>query len=101
MASCQTQRFAAANRSCVRPVLSRPVVVIRWRTAVRGSGVNFWRAGRRIRTDDLLITNQLLYQLSYAGIYEGNQHLRDRLKRPLYPLIVPLLITTGWAQQTS
>ena len=28
-------------------------------------------AGRRIRTDDLLITNQLLYQLSYAGIYEG------------------------------
>ena len=29
------------------------------------------RAGRRIRTDDLLITNQLLYQLSYAGIYEG------------------------------
>jgi hypothetical protein len=29
------------------------------------------RAGSRIRTDDLLITNQLLYQLSYAGIYEG------------------------------
>ena len=29
-------------------------------------------AGSRIRTDDLLITNQLLYQLSYAGIYEGN-----------------------------
>ena len=28
-------------------------------------------AGSRIRTDDLLITNQLLYQLSYAGIYEG------------------------------
>jgi hypothetical protein len=27
------------------------------------------RAGSRIRTDDLLITNQLLYQLSYAGIY--------------------------------
>ena len=26
-------------------------------------------AGSRIRTDDLLITNQLLYQLSYAGIY--------------------------------
>jgi hypothetical protein len=25
-------------------------------------------AGRRIRTDDLLITNQLLYQLSYAGM---------------------------------
>ena len=28
-------------------------------------------AGNRARTDDLLITNQLLYQLSYAGIYEG------------------------------
>ena len=28
-------------------------------------------AGSRIRTDDLLITNQLLYQLSYAGIYQG------------------------------
>ena len=25
-------------------------------------------AGSRIRTDDLLITNQLLYQLSYAGV---------------------------------
>jgi hypothetical protein len=24
-------------------------------------------AGSRVRTDDLLITNQLLYQLSYAG----------------------------------
>ena len=29
----------------------------------RGAG-----AGRRVRTDDLLITNQLLYQLSYTGI---------------------------------
>jgi hypothetical protein len=29
------------------------------------------KAGSRIRTDDLLITNQLLYQLSYAGIDEG------------------------------
>jgi integrase len=28
-------------------------------------------ADSRIRTDDLLITNQLLYQLSYAGIYKG------------------------------
>jgi hypothetical protein len=26
-------------------------------------------AGSRIRTDDLLITNQLLYQLSYAGAF--------------------------------
>jgi hypothetical protein len=28
-------------------------------------------AGSRIRTDDLLITNQLLYQLSYAGKMRG------------------------------
>jgi hypothetical protein len=28
-------------------------------------------AGTRIRTGDLLITNQLLYQLSYAGEGEG------------------------------
>ena len=32
------------------------------------------RAGSRIRTDDLLITNQLLYQLSYAGILFGKRH---------------------------
>jgi hypothetical protein len=32
-------------------------------------------AGSRIRTDDLLITNQLLYQLSYAGIYKGKYSL--------------------------
>jgi hypothetical protein len=25
-------------------------------------------AGSRVRTDDLLITNQLLYQLSYTGV---------------------------------
>ena len=28
-------------------------------------------AGRRIRTPDLLITNQLLYQLSYTGNSRG------------------------------
>ena len=31
-------------------------------------------AGRRIRTDDLLITNQLLYQLSYAGERNARHH---------------------------
>jgi integrase len=36
-------------------------------------------AGSRIRTDDLLITNQLLYQLSYAGVYLGKLRFRDRL----------------------
>ena len=29
-------------------------------------------AGGRTRTDDLLITNQLLYQLSYAGRLVGS-----------------------------
>ena len=33
-----------------------------------GSPSIYEGAGSRIRTDDLLITNQLLYQLSYAGI---------------------------------
>src|SRR5690349_20884555 len=35
-------------------------------------------AGRRIRTDDLLITNQLLYQLSYAGVYYGKLWRRTK-----------------------
>ena len=35
-------------------------------------------AGRRIRTDDLLITNQLLYQLSYAGERTAQLSLQDR-----------------------
>jgi hypothetical protein len=34
-----------------------------------GSTSFYEGAGSRIRTDDLLITNQLLYQLSYAGVY--------------------------------
>src|SRR4029077_9314216 len=37
------------------------------------------KAGRRIRTDDLLITNQLLYQLSYAGIHESKSRWQGRL----------------------
>ena len=39
------------------------------------------RAGRRIRTDDLLITNQLLYQLSYAGF--GKQALTIPVNAPI------------------
>jgi hypothetical protein len=46
-------------------------------------------AGRRIRTDDLLITNQLLYQLSYAGNDEGNSSIgsvrNGHCTRKLYP----------------
>jgi len=48
------------------------------------------KAGRRIRTDDLLITNQLLYQLSYAGIYEGKLAASFNFAQPLYPQFVPL-----------
>ena len=47
-------------------------------------------AGSRIRTDDLLITNQLLYQLSYAGIYEGKSSILIHFFRPLYPPFVSL-----------
>ena len=31
--------------------------------------VLLYEAGRRVRTDDLLITNQILFRLSYAGIF--------------------------------
>src|SRR6266404_5429916 len=48
------------------------------------------KAGRRIRTDDLLITNQLLYQLSYAGIYEGKLAASFNFAQPLYPQFLPL-----------
>ena len=46
-------------------------------------------AGSRARTDDLLITNQLLYQLSYAGIYSGKRLLnRGSDARFLYSLSI-------------
>jgi hypothetical protein len=38
-------------------------------------------AGARTRTEDLLITNQLLYQLSYAGT-AGSAAFQGRLKPP-------------------
>ena len=37
-------------------------------------------AGRRIRTPDLLITNQLLYQLSYTSISATNRLYITRLR---------------------
>jgi hypothetical protein len=46
-------------------------------------------AGRRIRTDDLLITNQLLYQLSYAGIYEGKPSILIHFFGHCIPLLYP------------
>jgi hypothetical protein len=39
------------------------------------------RAGSRIRTDDLLITNQLLYQLSYAGKNAAHINAHCRLEQ--------------------
>jgi hypothetical protein len=47
-------------------------------SAIRNPKLN--GAGSRIRTDDLLITNQLLYQLSYAGVYLRN-HIAARSRR--------------------
>jgi hypothetical protein len=40
-------------------------------------------AGRRIRTDDLLITNQLLYQLSYAGKLTAENSPKSSLREQL------------------
>ena len=57
---------------------------------VEGDAFHWFRAGagRRIRTDDLLITNQLLYQLSYAGETRARTLERNRRKsiRSLHPI---------------
>jgi hypothetical protein len=50
-----------------------------------GSG----RAGNRVRTDDLLITNQLLYQLSYAGFSGGCEKNVFWPSRPPYASKTP------------
>ncbi len=42
------------------------------------------------RTRDLLITNQLLYQLSYFGVYEGKQRILAHVFPPsLTPFCIP------------
>ena len=49
-------------------------------------------AGSRIRTDDLLITNQLLYQLSYAGIcLDKRCNGAPRMLNAVYTTICTLL----------
>src|SRR6266576_2977772 len=49
-------------------------------------------AGSRIRTDDLLITNQLLYQLSYAGIcLDQRCNGATRMLKAVYTTICTLL----------
>src|SRR5262245_43379937 len=45
-------------------------------------------AGSRIRTDDLLITNQLLYQLSYAGLLLGKSTYRTGGEVPYFTVIL-------------
>jgi hypothetical protein len=40
------------------------------------------RAGDRTRTYDMLITNQLLYQLSYAGLGTWTRRGRNPFRRP-------------------
>ncbi len=43
-------------------------------------------AGTKIRTRDLLITNQLLYQLSYTGIVMiCGMRILNQVSRPTYP----------------
>ena len=39
------------------------------------------KAGSRIRTDDRLITNQVLYQLSYTGVTGKENLCEDMLSR--------------------
>jgi hypothetical protein len=58
------------------------------RQALGRTGQLYHGAGSRIRTDDLLITNQLLYQLSYAGIYEGKYSL---MRLPRIAFYTPFL----------
>ena len=46
-----------------------------------------WKAGAngRDRTDDLLITNELLYQLSYVGFSAMLQRNKSVFENPLFP----------------
>ncbi len=50
-----------------------------------GNSLAYKQAGSRIRTDDLLITNQLLYQLSYAGKYCHSGSERRKVAQPFNP----------------
>ena len=53
-----------------QPTQNIEIPLIKWPSELFGAigqSPIYEGAGSRIRTDDLLITNQLLYQLSYAG----------------------------------
>jgi hypothetical protein len=45
-----------------------------WPSRARGTQPGFSEADDRIRTYDLLITNQLLYRLSYVGMKTEQYH---------------------------
>jgi hypothetical protein len=62
-----TIREPALNFQASSPMDERRAPAAKPRQSLSGRG-----AGNRVRTDDLLITNQLLYQLSYAGIFGGS-----------------------------
>jgi hypothetical protein len=53
-------------------------------------------AGTKIRTRDLLITNQLLYQLSYTGI-KAYQGLRFYVLRPANAMFSDMILSTAVA----
>jgi hypothetical protein len=60
-------------------------------------------AGTRSRTRDLLITNQLLYQLSYAGYWDCGQVARSRkstLSSPCLSTIAPAPLPGGKPMST-
>ena len=50
-----------------------------------GGHILFCGAGNQTRTDDLLITNQLLYRLSYSSVSASPRKLRNGLTIPYFP----------------
>ena len=73
-------------RCTLRPAnrLSRDVCILSTRKSPRKAGLkkrfDFYGAGERSRTSDLLITNQLLYQLSYTGVGARRVWVRGKAK---------------------
>ena len=61
------ERVDSNHRSRRQQIYSLPPLATRERSHIRLSLLKEGGAGRRTRTPDLLITNQLLYQLSYTS----------------------------------
>ena len=64
---CWWERVDSNHRSRRQQIYSLPPLATRERSHIRLSLLKEGGAGRRTRTPDLLITNQLLYQLSYTS----------------------------------